>query len=81
MINGTTLILKWLIFHFLIEMFLVSFPMVYTFRNLLVLQECVLMLMTSTIEINFLTSKLLNQGYRYHKLCKAFLNFVTDTQS
>ena len=24
---------------------------------------------------NFLTAKLLNQGYRYHKLCKAFSKF------
>ena len=29
----------------------------------------------------FLTSKLLKQGYRYHKLHKAFLNFITNTQS
>ena len=30
----------------------------------------------------FLTSKLSKQGYRYHKLHKAFfLNFITDTQS
>ena len=27
------------------------------------------------IETNFLTSKLLKQGYRYHKLCKAFSKF------
>ena len=32
-------------------------PMVYTFRNLFVLQEYALMLMTSTIETKFLTSK------------------------
>ena len=29
----------------------------------------------------FLTSKLLKQDYRYHKLCKAFPKFITDTQS
>ena len=34
MINGTTLILKYLIFYFLTEMFLASLPMVYTFHNL-----------------------------------------------
>ena len=39
--------------------------MVYKFRNLFVLQEYVLMLMTSTIEQIF---KLLKQGYRYRKL-------------
>ena len=37
--------------------------MEYTFRNLFVLQEYVLMLITSTIETKFLTSKLLKQGY------------------
>ena len=29
----------------------------------------------------FLTSKFLKQGYRFHKLRTAFLNFITDTQS
>ena len=29
----------------------------------------------------FLTAKLLNQGYRYHKIRKAFSKFTTDTQS
>ena len=29
----------------------------------------------------FLTAKLLKQGYRYHKIRKAFLNSTTDTQS
>ena len=29
----------------------------------------------------FLTAKLLNQGYRYHKFEKHFLNSTTDTQS
>ena len=48
MINGTTLI-----FNFLMEMFLAPLPMVYTFRNLFVLQEYVLILMTSTIQTNF----------------------------
>ena len=41
------------IFHFLMDMFLAPLPMVYTFRNLFVLKEYVLMLMTSTIETNF----------------------------
>ena len=49
--------------------------MVYTFRNLFVLQEYVLMLMTSTTETNCLTFKLLKHGYRYHKLRKAFSKF------
>ena len=42
-----------LIFHFLVEMFLAPFHMVYRFRNLFVLQEYILMLMTSTIETKF----------------------------
>ena len=29
----------------------------------------------------FLTAKLLKQGYKYHKIRKAFLNSTTDTQS
>ena len=29
----------------------------------------------------FLTAKLLKQGYRYHKIRKAFSNSTTDTQS
>ena len=35
MINGATLILKQLIFHFLMKMFLAPFPMLYTFRRLI----------------------------------------------
>ena len=42
-----------LVFHFFMEMFLASLPMVYTFRNIFVLQEYVLISMTSTIETNF----------------------------
>ena len=51
-------------FPFLDEMFLTPLAMVYTFRNLFVLQEYVLML-----------SKLLKQGYRFHKLRKDFSKF------
>ena len=42
------LILKLLISNFLMEMFLAPLAMVYIFRNLFVLRECVLMLITST---------------------------------
>ena len=35
----------------------------------------IIMLMTSTTETIFLTSELLKQGYRYHKLRKAFSKF------
>ena len=49
------------------EMFLALLPMAYIFLSLFVLQECVLNL--------FLTAKLLKQGYRYHKMRKAFSKF------
>ena len=48
--------------------------MVYIFLSLFVLQECVLILVTSTIRI-ILTAKLLKQGYKYHKIRKAFSKF------
>ena len=56
------------------EMFLALLPMEYISLSLSVLLECVLMLMTSTTE-TFLTAKLLKQGYRYHKIRKAFSKF------
>ena len=56
------------------EMFLALLPMVYIFLSLFVLLEYVLMLMTSTTE-TYLTAKLLKQGYRYHKIRKAFTKF------
>ena len=42
-----------LILHFLMEMFLAPLPMVYSFRKLFVLQECVLMMMALTIQTHF----------------------------
>ena len=61
-------------------MFLAYLPMVYTFRNLFVCEG-----ISYDGDFNnrdhFITSKLIKQGYRYHKLRKAFfLNFITDTQ-
>ena len=56
-------------------MFLTPFPMVYTFRNLFVSREYDQILMTSNNRILFLISKLLKQGYRYHKIRKAFSKF------
>ena len=73
MINGTILILKKLIFHFLMEMILANY--------ICFARVC------STLDIfnkrnKVLTFKFLKQGYRYHELCNAFfLNFITDTQS
>ena len=40
-------------FHFLMEIILAPLPMVYIFLSLFVLQECVLMLMTSSTETYF----------------------------
>ena len=40
-------------FNFLMEMFLAPLPIAYIFLSLFVLQECVLMLMTSTTETYF----------------------------
>ena len=41
------------IIHFLMQLFLAALPITYIFLSLFVLQECVLMLMTSTIETYF----------------------------
>ena len=51
------------------EMFHALLPMVYIFLSLFVLLECALMLMTTT------ETYLLKQGYRYHKIRKAFSKF------
>ena len=45
-------------------------PFVFIFRSLFVLRECALMLVVSTT-----AAKLLKQGYRYHKIRKAFSTF------
>ena len=57
------------------EMFLAILTMVYIFRNLFVLRECVIILMTSTTETYFLTAKLLKHEYRYNKIRKVFPKF------
>ena len=56
MINGTIFILKLVNFSFLGG----AVPR-YPFRNLFVLQECVLMLITSTTEAHFLLLSYLNK--------------------
>ena len=56
-------------------MFLVRHPMVIIFLNLFDLLEFLVMLMTFILVIRFLTAKLLRQGFRYHKLRKAFSKF------
>ena len=50
-------------------------PMEFISLNSSDLLEHEAMLLTSTLTINFLTQKLLKQGYRYHKLCKTFSKF------
>ena len=58
------------------EMFIAPLPIiVYVFLSLFVLQECVLMLMTSITETYILTAKLLKRGYRYHEIRNAFSKF------
>ena len=53
MINGMIIILNLLIFHCLMDMFLVPLPMVYLFFNLFILREYVPMLVILTTESNF----------------------------
>ena len=74
------LILKEYISH--LEMSLAPLAMVYIILSLFVLLECVLMFDDSEFNNRnlFLTAKLLKQGYRYHKIRKAFLHSTTDTQ-
>ena len=56
-------------------MFLVRHPMAFIFLSLFDLLECPVMLMTLILVIKVLTAKLLRQGYRYHKIRKAFSKF------
>ena len=62
------LVLKQLISHFLMEVFLISIPTVYIFRSLFVLREYVPMLVTSLTETDF-------RLCRYHMIRKAFSKF------
>ena len=56
------------------EMFLALLPMVHIFLSLFVLLECSNVDDFNNINL-FLTAKLLKQGYRYHKIRKAFSKF------
>ena len=49
--------------------------MVFIFLNLFNLLEFLVMLMSKILHNKVLTAKLLRQGYRYHKLRKAFSKF------
>ena len=57
------------------EMFLAHLPMVYIFLSLSVLSECVLNVDYFNNRNLFLTAKLLKEGYRNHKIRKAFVKF------
>ena len=58
---------------------MVTFPILpltgFTFLNLLGLLECLVVWLISMPVIKVLTAKLLQQGYRYHKLRKTFSKF------
>ena len=56
------------------EMFLAPLPMVYIFLSLFVLLECSYVDDFNNRNI-FLTAKLLKEGWRYHKIRKAFSVF------
>ena len=63
------------------EMVLAPIPIVYAFRNLFVLREYVLMLMTSTTETKFCHLSYKNKFVDTITIVKIFLNFTTDTRS
>ena len=70
--------------HSLMVMFLVVPLMVLIYLNLFALLEHLRLFVASIVRNKFLPAKLLNQGYRYHKLRKAFSfssyqNFTVDT--
>ena len=55
--------------HFLMKLFLSPLLMVYIFRNLLNFARVCSNVSDFNNRNQFLTAKLLKQGYRYHKLC------------
>ena len=57
-------------------MFLVRHPMVFIFLNLFEMLECKSHVDDFNSRNKVLTTKLLKQGYRYHKLRKGFQNFI-----
>ena len=73
-INGMMLIFRLKILLTWMGMFLVEHPTVFISRNLFGSPEYLIMFLTN-IQNKLLTAKLLNLGYRYHKLHKAFSRF------
>ena len=57
------------------EMFLAPLPMVYIFHSSFVLLRVCLIVDDFNNRNLFLTAKLVKQGFRYHKIQKAFLKF------
>ena len=69
-------------FHFLMETFLAPLTKVYTFRNLFVLDEYVVMLVNSTTATNFLLLSYLNKVFDSINYVKfVYINFIIDIQS
>ena len=56
-------------------MFLVEQPKVFIFCNYFGSPVCLVMFFYFNTRNKLLTAELLNQGYRYHKLRKAFFKF------
>ena len=79
MINCMILNLK-LFYHFLMEMLLATRYMVYTFRNLFVLREYDLTLVTSKIGTNFYFLSYKNKVIDTINFVKIYPNIITDTQ-
>ena len=72
MINGRILILKLSISHFLEAMFLAPLPMVYILRSSILFARVCSNVSDFNNRNQLLTASLLNQGYRYNKIRKAF---------
>ena len=78
MIKGVILILKKLISHFLMEMFLAPLPMVYVSQLIRFARVCSNIDDFSNRNLG-LTAKLLKQGYRYHKFRKKIFLILPQT--
>ena len=72
LLNGRILILKLSISHFLKEMFLAPLPMVYILRSSIRFARVCSNVSDFNNRNQLLTASLLNQGYRYNKIRKAF---------
>ena len=78
MINVTTLILKWSIFH-LVVIFLALHPMESISLNSFLLLEHLAMLLASTLAIKSKLRNFLNKAISIINFAKPFLNFIDHT--